>query len=438
VVCAGYPGSVAGTWQRFGRAGRRGETSIAVLVCGSDALDQYLAREPKYLFEASSEEARIDPGNVEILIQHLKCATFEAPFEVSAPGARPADPLPAQGESYLTLDPEATRDALEYLRGHGLVHQSGGRYHWSGEAYPASAVSLRNIGWDNFVIIDVATNKSIAELDFRATHTMLHEQAIYQHDAEQYQVEKLDYENHKAFVRKVEPDYFTTALTYRTVSVIEPRDGRLVGGARFGFGDVKVIEKVTGYKKIKFFTHENAGYGDVHLPEMQMHTTSFWLTVPEAVLASVGHPRATLIDGLRGLGAALETVSTLFLMCDPRDIGQTLGDGGQESDGEAPAVAPGRDPHAGRTGQFDPTVFLFDALPGGVGLAERIYERGRELCWAAGKLIRSCPCPGGCPACVGPASEKNPRKQVALELLSALGLTAHDVSTGRGTANLAS
>jgi DEAD/DEAH box helicase domain-containing protein len=160
--------------------------------------------------------------------------------------------------------------------------------------------------------------------------------------------------------------------------------------------------------------------------------------VPEAVLSSIGHPRATLIDGLRGLGAALETVSTLFLMCDPRDIGQTLGDGGQESDGVAPAVAPGRDPHAGRTGQFDPTVFLFDALPGGVGLAERIYERGRELCWAAGRLIRSCPCPGGCPACVGPASEKNPRKQVALELLSALGLTAHDVSAGRGTANLAS
>jgi DEAD/DEAH box helicase domain-containing protein len=438
VVCAGYPGSVAGTWQRFGRAGRRGETSIAVLVCGSDSLDQYLAREPKYLFEAGSEEARIDPGNVEILIQHLKCATFEAPFEISSARARHADPAPARGENYLTLDAAATRDALEYLRGHGLVHQSGGRYHWAGEAYPASAVSLRNIGWDNFVIIDVATNKSIAELDFRATHTMLHEQAIYQHDAEQFQVERLDYDNHKAFVRKVEPDYFTTALTYRTVSVIEPREGGMLGGARTGFGDVKVIEKVTGYKKIKFFTHENAGYGDVHLPEMQMHTTSFWLTVPEAVLQQLPHSRATLIDGLRGLGAALETVSTLFLMCDPRDIGQTLGDGGQDSDGEAPAVAPGRDPHAGRTGQFDPTVFLFDALPGGVGLAERIYERGRELCWAAGRLIRSCHCPGGCPACVGPGSENSQRKRVALELLAALGLTAHDVSAGRGGAILAS
>jgi DEAD/DEAH box helicase domain-containing protein len=426
VVCAGYPGSVAGTWQRFGRAGRRGETSIAVLVCGSDALDQYLAREPRYLFEAGAEEARIDPSNVEILIQHLKCAVFEAPFELSSPGGRPASPEPAHGESYLTLDAQATRDALEYLRSHGLVHQAGARYHWAGEAFPASSVSLRNIGWDNFVIIDMATGKSIAELDFRATHTMLHEQAIYQHDAEQFQVERLDYENHKAFVRKVEPDYFTTALTYRTVGVIEPRDGGTLGRARVGFGDVKVIEKVTGYKKIKFFTHENAGYGDVHLPEMQMHTTSFWLTVPEAVLASLPHPRATLIDGLRGLGAALETVSTLFLMCDPRDIGQTLGDGGQEGDEQAAAVAPGRDPHSGRTGQFDPTVFLFDALPGGVGLAERIYERGRELCWAAGRLIRSCSCPGGCPACVGPTGESSARKRVALELLAALELTARE------------
>ncbi len=153
------------------------------------------------------------------------------------------------------------------------------------------------------MIIDVATDKSIAELDWRAAHTMLHEQAIYQHDAEQYQVERLDYENHKAFVRKVAPDYFTTALTYRTVQVIEEHETEPFGRTRIGFGDVKVEEKVTGYKKIKFFTHENAGYGDVHLPEMQMHTTAFWLTLPEAVIDSLGHPRATIVDGLRGLGA---------------------------------------------------------------------------------------------------------------------------------------
>ncbi|HLV66035.1 MAG TPA: DEAD/DEAH box helicase [Polyangiaceae bacterium] len=420
VVCAGYPGSVAATWQRFGRAGRRGTRSIAVLVCSSSALDQYLARDPRSLFEAPAEEARIDPGNVEVSIQHLKCAVFEAPFQLAAPGPQPARPTPAVGENHFGLDANETRDALEYLAGHGLVHASAGRYHWVGEAFPASSVSLRNIGWDNFVIIDVENGRSIAELDYRATHTMLHEQAIYQHDAEQYQVERLDFENHKAFVRKVEPDYFTTALTYRTVSVIEEASTRPFGAGHIGLGDVKVLERVTGYKKIKFFTHENAGYGDVHLPEMQMHTTGFWLTVPEALVLEMNAPRTLVIDGLRGLGSALETVATLALMCDPRDIGQTLGDGADPAGEPGSGLPPGRDPFAGRTGSFDPTVFLFDAHPGGVGLAPRIYERAQELVGRAETLIERCPCPRGCPACVGPGEDASPRKALALRLLRAL------------------
>jgi DEAD/DEAH box helicase domain-containing protein len=414
VVLAGYPGSVAATWQRFGRAGRRGSTSLVVLVCGSDGLDQYIARDPTYLLSTSAEEARIDPGNVEILIQHLKCAAFEAPFELRGPGEKPAHPEAPVGETYAGLDAESTRDALEYLAGHGLVHESTGRYFWSGEAFPANHVSLRNVGWDNFVIIDLGTGKSLAELDFRATHTMLHEQAIYQHDAEQYQVERLDYDNHKAFVRKVEPDYFTTALTYRTVSVIEPERAGTLGPATTGLGEVKVLEKVTGYKKIKFFTHENAGYGDVHLPEMQMHTSSFWLTLPEDLIAQLNLPRGQVIAGLRGLGQALEAVSTLALMCDPRDIGRTLGDG--SGDG----LAPGRDPFSGRTGGFDPTLFLFDSIAGGVGLAPRIFTRVGELVERATKLIAGCSCVEGCPACVGPGEGDFNTRNAAITIARAL------------------
>ncbi|MCK6536546.1 MAG: DEAD/DEAH box helicase [Polyangiaceae bacterium] len=421
VVCVGYPGSVAATWQRFGRAGRRGTTSIALMVCSSDALDQYLARDPDYLLGSGAEEARIDPGNTEVLIQHLKCAAFEAPFRITGAGNRPARPEAAHGERYLTLDSGETRQALEYLSSHGLVHEAGGAFHWSGEAFPANNVSLRNIGWDNFVIIDVATDKSIAELDWRAAHTMLHEQAIYQHDAEQFQVERLDYDNHKAFVRKVAPDYFTTALTYRTVAVIEEHESRPFGRARIGAGDVKVEEKVTGYKKIKFFTHENAGYGDVHLPEMQLHTTAFWLTLPEALVDSLGEPRASVVDGLRGVGRALETVSTLCLMCDPRDIGQTLGDGSAPGDDRAP----GRDPFSGRTGGFDPTIFLFDTLPGGVGLAPRIYQRVGDLLSRARALIERCDCDAGCPACVGPTEEQGSRKGVAVRILEGLSGPGH-------------
>lgn len=414
VVLAGYPGSCAATWQRFGRAGRRGKRSAAILVCSSSAMDQYLARDPEFLLHGTAEQARIDPHNVEVLIQHLKCATFEAPFNLNDAGARVSQPTPAEGEHYGVLDVQSTRDALEYLQGNGLVHSSQGRYFWTGEPFPANHVSLRNIGWDNFVIIDVANGATIGELDWRAAHTMLHEQAIYQQDAEQYQVEKLDFENHKAYVRRVEPDYFTTALTYRTVSVIEPLQQGQCGSARAGFGEVKVLEKVTGYKKIKFFTHENAGYGDVHLPEIQMHTQSFWLTLSEDIIESLPQSRAATIAGLRGIGQVLETVSSLALMCDPRDINRTLGDGANEDH------APGRDPFTGKTGGFDPTLFLFDAAAGGIGLSIRIFEQRDELLSKTRRLILGCSCRVGCPACVGPSDELPDTRQPALAILDAL------------------
>jgi DEAD/DEAH box helicase domain-containing protein len=315
VVCAGYPGSVAATWQRFGRAGRRNGRSICVLVTSSAPLDQFLSREPQYLLGASVEEARIDPDNPEILIQHLKCAAFELPFK--------------RGEAFGSLDQEETASALEFLVSHKVLHETvhpgrGGTFHWAADAYPANNVSLRSVGWDNVVIIDAEHDKTIAEIDWRGAHTMVHEQAIYQHDGECWQVEKFDYENHKAFVRKVKPDYWTDAMTYTQVSVLE-EFGTSDAPWPTGWGEVSVVEKVVGYKKIKFYTHENAGYGDVRLPEMQMHTTAFWLTVPEDVVERIPQGRAAAIDGLRGVGIALETVSTLALMCDPRDLGCTLG-----------------------------------------------------------------------------------------------------------------
>lgn len=272
------------------------------------------------------------------------------------------------------------------------------------------------MGWDNFVIIDEETSQAIGELDWRAAHTMLHEQAIYQQDAEQYQVERLDFDNHKAFVRKVTPDYFTTALTYRRVSILEPASEETRGEAPVGWGEVKVVEKVTGYKKIKFFTHENAGYGDVHLPEMEMHTTAFWLTIPEPIVEALRVPRAMAVDALRGLGAALETVASLALMCDRRDLGQSVGDGEAEQESAA-------SPHAAPVGAppvLEPRLFLFDALPGGVGLAPRIFERVGELLERARQLVERCPCERGCPACVGPV--EGPRKELTLRLIDALGV----------------
>jgi DEAD/DEAH box helicase domain-containing protein len=411
VVCCGYPGSIAGTWQRLGRAGRRGEPSIGVLVTSSAPLDQYLAREPAYLLGAPVEEARIDPDNVEILLQHLKCAAFELPFK--------------RGEAFGMLGPQETEEALSFLVRHRVLHEAAGTFHWAADAYPANDVSLRSIGWDNVVIVDVERDASIGELDWRAAHTMLHEQAIYQHDGECWQVERFDHENHKAFVRKVEPDYWTDAMTYVQVSVLEDTasGGVLNGPWTGGWGEVAVVEKVVGYKKIKFYTHENAGYGDVRLPEMQMHTTSFWLTVPEESCERVSAGRAAAIDGLRGIGVAFETVATLALMCDPRDLGTTLGDvaPGDASEPDAAAGVPRRVRGGPQVG-YSPTLFVYEHVPGGTGLAERIWEQRDELLARTLRLIERCPCTAGCPACVGPGESS--RKPTALEMLRSIIPTA--------------
>ncbi len=420
VVCASYPGSVAGTWQRFGRAGRRGKLSAAILVAASHPLDQFLATSPELLLDGAIEEARIDPANTEILIQHLKCAAFELPF--------------VAGETYGGLGADETKEALDFLAGHGVVHERGGRYHWATDKYPANHVSLRSVGWDNTVIIDKSDGKTLAELDWRATPTMLHEQAIYQHDGEQYQVERLDHENHKAFVTKVTPDYFTTAMTNRKVTPLDTANESTLFRGTGVLGEVSVVEKVVGFKKIKFFTHENAGYGEVRLPDIQMHTTSFWWIVPAALCLDVGLSRGAAIDGLRGILRALETVATVALMCDPRDIGQSLEDGClgvSDVAGEAAVASPSP---SGPTYGFDPTLFLFDNVPGGIGLAPRIHEEAPELLTRVRGLLARCSCAVGCPLCVGavepsmPAAVGKPpptdRKRSSLILLERLLLDA--------------
>jgi DEAD/DEAH box helicase domain-containing protein len=429
VVCAGYPGTVSGLWQRFGRAGRRQDASLSLLVTSSAPLDQFVAQDASYLTGAPIEQARIDPDNVEILVQHLKCAAFEIPFE--------------EGDDFGNLPPESLQDALGFLADHEVVHPVSGAHgkrtwHWATDAYPANHVSLRSASWDNFVIIDLDGDRTIGEMDWRSVHTMLHEQAIYQHGGEQYQVERLDYENHKAFVRGVKPDYYTTAMTHTRVSVLEDEDGAAVqlGSSHAlaaGRGEISVVEKVVGYKKIKYHTHENVGYGDVHLPEMQMHTSGFWLTFPEKFVQSLGHPRPAVVDALRGLMGAMHTVASVGLMVDPRDLGQTLG---SRTEPEGP---PGKGDGEGPG--FDPTIFLYDHIAGGIGLAPRLFDEREALLARTRALIEGCGCGQGCPACIGPESGEaaspvdpsQPMKQVSrralvMEILDALGVRPHGVS----------
>jgi DEAD/DEAH box helicase domain-containing protein len=405
-VMAGYPGTIASSWQRAGRAGRRKGTSCAVLVASSRPLDQFIVKHPEYFFSASPEHAYIQPDNLEILVNHLKCAAFELPLESGE----------AFGEVDLPLLCERLAEA-------GYLHPSGNFWYWTQEAYPADTVSLRSVTSDNFVIIDETDQPEvIGEVDFTSALSMVHPKAIYMHGAQQYHVERLDFEERKAYVRRVEVDYFTQAIRYTQVKRLEVEDQAVVcGPAVKAHGDVQVRSQVVGFKKIKFYTLENVGSGKLELPENEMHTTAYWITLDRKLLDALPFTISERQDGLFGLLYALESIASLLLMCDRMDLGATIGEG--MPDAEAPS---GENPKAAGLAEgefFEPTLYLYDAYPGGIGLSAPLFHMHDLLIRRTRELIASCSCEKGCPSCVGPAGETGERAKPAalaiLELLSA-------------------
>jgi DEAD/DEAH box helicase domain-containing protein len=393
VVLAGYPGNVASTWQRAGRAGRRQSSSLAVMVASSAPLDQYIVEHPDYFFGRSPEEAHINPDNLEIFLSHLKCAAFELPIRDSEQFGKHDV---AQACRFLSDDCK-------------LLHHSGDCWHWVSDSYPADTVSLRAVTSDNFLIVDVTDDhRIIGEVDFPSALTTLHEKAIYLHDARQFQVERLDFEGRKAFVRQVDSDYFTDAIVYTQVSELAQFDNGLAArhpAVQSAHGEVRVKRQVVGFKKIKFYTLENIGAGILSLPEQEMHTTAFWLHFAREFFEDFeGFSTADLQDALRGLGNVLQTVATVLLLSDPRDI--------------AVAVL---DDSAEMKTAFEPDVVLYDNYPGGIGQSDPLFRRSRELITAALELAASCPCEAGCPSCVGPHHEIGERgKEGAIRILRKL------------------
>jgi DEAD/DEAH box helicase domain-containing protein len=376
VVMAGYPGTIASTWQRAGRAGRRQSASAAVLVASSAPLDQYIVEHPDYFFGRSPEHACINPDNLEILLAHLKCAAFELPIQ--------------DGEKFGAHD---TAEMCRFLEEAGFLHHSAGAWHWTSDSYPADATSLRSISSDNFVVVDITGEPAvIAEVAFTAALTTLHEKAIYLHEARQYHVERFDYEQRKAYVRRVDCDYYTDAIDYTQVQTLEEFEGAAFGGARRCHGDVRVNRQIVGFKKIKFYTMENVGAGNLSMPEQEMHTTAFWLHFPDEFMARFTDLTPTeKRSGLAGLGNALRTVAALLLMCDPRDLGVAFSE--------------------------EPNLYLYDCYPGGVGQSAPLYRMAERLVRLTTELLAACECEAGCPSCVGPVGEVGERgKEAALRI----------------------
>jgi DEAD/DEAH box helicase domain-containing protein len=400
---AGYPGSIASTWQQAGRAGRRTGHSLAILIARSNPLDQFIMENPDYFFALSPEHCRINPDNLLILLHHIKSAVFELPFE--------------KGEKF---GGENLEEFLIYLEEKGVLHQTNDRWHWAAESYPADEVSLRAINPENVVVVDTTSagdHKVIAEVDWDSAFTAVHDEAIYMLASEQYHVDKLDLERKKAYVHKVDTDYYTDAMTYTNVRVIDSFENHRDAGAIVEHGEVQVVRKVVGYKKIKFYTSENLGYGDVNLPEKDMHTTSYWFTIPRNRLRELHFTAAEIIDGLSALAYTLQHLSAMYLMADTHDIDRSLGDKSGEwfiSQGKTGRVITSfkdretrisDNKEVARIDEFDPTIFIFDSYPGGIGFSELLYREHANLLSAAMSLIEKCPCTYGCPSCVGPTLE---------------------------------
>ncbi len=417
-VLNGYPGSIAATWQRLGRAGRRKRTSLGVLVAGSEPLDQYIVRNPSFFLGASPEHARIDPEQLLILLDHVRCAAFELPFE--------------NGEYFSLSTPLS--ELLEYLQSEGVLHEEGGRWHWMTDSYPANAVSLRSVAEGNFLVVDTSNGgqKIIAEVDFSSAPETLYPGAIYMLQAQPYQVEALDWEGRKAFVTPTRADYYTDAIDYTRLKILERFARVEAADSLVAHGEVHMIRRFPGYKKIRYYTHENIGFGKINLPDQEMHSTAVWWEIRPGGLEAAFPSRQMALDGFLGAAYAMHHVAALRLMTEPGDLGRAVGDG----DGKwfASVGSNGRGQIRDVSGQevapdfqqaFRPAVFLYDRYPGGIGLSEPLFACQLEVISSAIALISHCDCQYGCPACVGPVLASDEirgyvPKEVAVQVLGLL------------------
>ncbi len=378
-VMCGYPGGISNTWQQAGRAGRRRDTSIAILVAESRAIDQYILKNPDYFFEASPEHGLINADNLQILMTHVQCSLFELPFR--------------DGETFGGQDISAM---LSFFEENGTSRHTGGKWYWMAETYPASLLNMRSLANDNFIIVDITDPKHtvIGEMDKYTVPMLLHEHAIYMHQGIQYQVEKLDWDDHKAYVSKVSVDYYTDADMNVEVKVIDVYDKKEAEGKQLelSYGEAMVISQTTMFKKMKLDTHENLGWGKVYLPQLEMYTMASWITLPDELTEKFD--REEFNDALLGITHLLGNIAPVFLMCSSSDIN---------------IIYHVRSPFTGK-----PTVYFYDNYQGGIGFAEKIYHSFFDLLEAAYYHINNCGCDKGCPSCVGPLWERKIKKNSLL------------------------
>jgi len=368
-ILAGFPGTIASTWQQAGRAGRRASVSLSILVASASPIDQYILRHPEYFFAGSPESGWVDADNIYILSDQLKCAVFELPFEESEPLA----------ENY--------REVLDYLEEHGVIRFTEGKWFWSDRSYPAEKVSLRSSAPGNIVIVDTTQGRQtvIGEMDKPSAKLLLYDEAIYIHQGNQYIVKRLDLENQRCFVEDTDVNYYTDSIVKTDIKVLEQDSRQSTAGMETVIGDILVRTQATKFKKLKFGTHENIGYGEIDLPAEEMHTRSVVLLFADGSNAGRSFAQAAEIEQpiiMQRLGTLIRNIAPVFLLCDPRDLGvaERLKD----------------------TVFHCPALYVYDSYPGGTGLSEGFLENADAILKGALELVSECSCAHGCPSCIGP------------------------------------
>jgi DEAD/DEAH box helicase domain-containing protein len=461
-LLAGYPGTIAASWQQAGRAGRGESASLAVLVATADPLDQFLARHPDYFFDRSPEQALLNPNNLLILLEHLRCAAFELPFR--------------RGDRFGQVEPGRVLEFLEFLQEEGVLHASGERYFWMADRYPAEGVSLRSASADNVVLQtwegdpDGERLETIGDVDRASATWMVHPQAVYLHEGQTYIVEELNLEQGLARLRRAGVDYYTEHRSETTVQLLEQLSAGESHGATRAYGEIQVTTQVTGYRKVKWYTHEQLGLGELDLPPGELQTTGYWLALSDATVDRLreeglwrndpndygpGWPRqrdlARARDGYRcqvcsapeqgrshdvhhkvpfrsfviaaggnppfEVANRLENLVTLCPACHRRaETAVRVRSGLAGLAFVLGHLAPfflmcdGRDlgVHAdpqSPLAEGRPSVVLYDQVPAGIGFSQRLFELHDELARRAYELVSACECQDGCPSCVGPGGE---------------------------------
>ena len=384
-VLAGFPGTIAATWQQAGRAGRRNAAALSILIASASPIDQFIIRHPEYFFGGSPESGWVDPDNIHVLLGHVRCSAFELPFtdgELADEGA-PGEPADFGGRVPFG---GAAGELLHHLRDLGEVRATAGRWHWTGSSYPAEQVSLRTATSARAAIVDRTGGRRqvIGEMDLASAKTLLFRGAIYLHHGVSYIVTCFDAERAHCTVEQTDAGYFTEAVVQSELTIERRERDELRSELGLLLADIRVVRRATGFRKLRYGTHEKIGTGDIDLAPDEMHTSSVVLYFPRhtaggAYLEGCGALRPFVVEGMAAL---LHNVAPLFLLCDPGDLS---------------AAARVRD------AELDcPAVYLYDACPGGAGLAAGLYGQLQRVLDGCRDLLAACPCGAGCPSCIGP------------------------------------